>query len=157
MKIYAKCTISVRVEWWAPEKLYPVALEKSSSGDPVLTVWDNDNEPWDIEEVNTASFDFFQGGIQLDKEEVIRKLTPVEEEDPVYRPSHYAKWTIEPVEFLMRNRVEGWLFNVVKYTMRAGGKIYPGKDATESKIIDLEKAKRYIDMEINLLKGEDKL
>lgn len=78
-------------------------------------------------------------------------------EDIVNRPSHYTRWAIEPVEFLMRNRVEGHLFNIVKYAMRAGYKLYPGKDATESEITDLEKVIRYSQMRINLLKGADKL
>lgn len=78
-------------------------------------------------------------------------------EDIVNRPAHYTRWAIEPVEFLMRNRVEGHLFNIVKYAMRAGYKLYPGKDATESEITDLEKVIRYSQMRINLLKGADKL
>lgn len=74
--------------------------------------------------------------------------------DIVERPSHYTKWPLEPVEFLMRNNVPGWMFNVIKYVMRAGGKPYPGMDERESEITDLKKARRYIDMRINLLEGE---
>ncbi|MBD3756206.1 MAG: DUF3310 domain-containing protein [Gammaproteobacteria bacterium] len=75
-------------------------------------------------------------------------------DDIVNRPAHYTKWKLEPVEFLMRNNVPGWMFNVVKYVMRAGSKLYPCQDERESEITDLKKARRYIDMRINLLNGE---
>lgn len=77
------------------------------------------------------------------------------EEDVVNQPSHYARWVIEPITYIMRNGFEFWRGNIVKYASRAGHKLYPGKDAVESEIIDLEKVKRYCDMRINLLQGEE--
>lgn len=79
------------------------------------------------------------------------------EVDHVNNPSHYARWPISPATFIIRNNLDGTRSNVVKYTMRAGFKLYPGKDARESEIIDLEKAIRWAQMKINFLKGEAEL
>jgi hypothetical protein len=73
----------------------------------------------------------------------------------VTRPSHYTRFIIEPITFIMKNKLGFEIGNVIKYVCRAGGKIYDGMDQTQSEITDLEKAKRYIDMRINLLKGEE--
>ena len=75
----------------------------------------------------------------------------------VTKPPHYTRWAIEPIEFLYRNRVEGHIFNIVKYSMRAGHKLYPGMDAVQSEIVDLKKAARNIEMRINLLEGKEVL
>lgn len=72
----------------------------------------------------------------------------------VVKPSHYARYKIEPVEFIMRNGMEFWRGNIVKYASRAGFKLYPGKDDVESEIIDLQKVIRYAQMRINQLEGE---
>jgi hypothetical protein len=72
----------------------------------------------------------------------------------VVKPAHYARYKIEPVEFIMRNGMEFWRGNIVKYAARAGFKLYPGKDAVESEIIDLQKVIRYAQMRINQLEGE---
>ena len=84
-----------------------------------------------------------------------------EHKDPhegiVTNPPHYTRWAIEPIEFLYRNRVEGHIFNIVKYSMRAGHKLYPGMDAVQSEIVDLKKAARNIEMRINLLEGKEVL
>ena len=85
----------------------------------------------------------------------------IEQKDPhegiVTKPPHYTRWAIEPVEFLYRNRVEGHIFNIVKYSMRAGHKLYPGMGAVQSEIVDLKKAARNIEMRINLLEGKEVL
>jgi hypothetical protein len=57
----------------------------------------------------------------------------------------------------MRNGFEFWRGNIIKYASRAGYKLYEGKSQDESEIIDLEKVKRYCDMRINQLNGEEKL
>ena len=41
--------------------------------------------------------------------------------------------------------------------MRAGHKVQPGKTETESEIEDLRRAIRYLEMRVNLLKGEREL
>ncbi len=75
----------------------------------------------------------------------------------VDNPDHYKRWRIEPITFLMRNNVEYWRGNVIKYVMRAGYKTEPGLTQTESEIKDLKKAIRYLNMQINLLNGETEL
>lgn len=78
-------------------------------------------------------------------------------EDKVHKPSHYAKWVIEPITFIMLNGFEFWRGNIIKYAARAGSKSYDNLSAEESEIIDLEKVKRYCDMRINMIKGETTL
>lgn len=78
-------------------------------------------------------------------------------EDVVHQPNHYARWAIEPITFIMRNGMEFWRGNLIKYSTRAGYKQYDGKDMVESEITDLEKVKRYCDMRINQLRGETQL
>jgi hypothetical protein len=75
----------------------------------------------------------------------------------VDRPAHYTKWAIEPITFIMRNEMEFWRGNIIKYTARAGAKQYDGMDLVESEITDLEKVRRYAEMRINELKGCDAL
>jgi hypothetical protein len=72
----------------------------------------------------------------------------------VKQPSHYTRWKIEPAEFIMRNGMEFWRGNIIKYAARAGFKAYEGKTEVESEILDLEKVSRYVEMRINQLKGE---
>ena len=78
-----------------------------------------------------------------------------DKEDVVYRPDHYAQYTIEPIVFIMQNRLPFHVGNIVKYVMRAGSKIYENQTAIESEITDLKKAIRYCEMRINLLEGKD--
>ena len=67
--------------------------------------------------------------------------------DAVHQPPHYARWKMQPIEFLMINDVPGWLFNVVKYCFR-----YDAKDGLQ----DLYKARSYLDMKIRALEGVDR-
>jgi len=78
-------------------------------------------------------------------------------EDLVNQPSHYARYVIEPIEFIMRNNFEMWRGNCTKYVARAGFKLYEGKSQVESEIIDIKKNIRYSQMRINQLEGKDKL
>ena len=57
----------------------------------------------------------------------------------------------------MRNGFEFGRGNLIKYSSRAGYKLYGGKTQVESEIIDLEKVIRYANMRINQLNGEEKL
>ena len=77
--------------------------------------------------------------------------------DIVNEPKHYARWTIEPITYIMRNGFEFWRGNIVKYASRAGYKMYEGMDEVQSEITDLEKVIRYSQMRINQLEGKDKL
>jgi|TARA_R110000796_G_scaffold24792_7_gene70360 hypothetical protein len=78
-------------------------------------------------------------------------------DDIVKEPEHYARWSIEPITYIMRNDFEFWRGNIIKYASRAGFKMYEGKTQVESEIIDLEKVIRYSEMRINLLNGKEKL
>jgi len=78
-------------------------------------------------------------------------------EDVVNEPEHYARWPIEPITYIMRNNFEFWRGNLIKYSSRAGYKLYSGKSQVESEIIDLEKVIRYAEMRINQLNGKEKL
>lgn len=78
-------------------------------------------------------------------------------DDIVVRPSHYTKWVIEPITFIMLNGFEFWRGNIIKYVSRAGSKLYDGQDATQSEITDLRKVIRYAEMRINQLQGKDVL
>ena len=78
-------------------------------------------------------------------------------EDAIKRPSHYSRWKIEPVTFIMRNDMEFWRGNIIKYASRAGYKNYPEMDKSGSEITDLQKVIRYAEMRINQLKGEVEL
>lgn len=75
--------------------------------------------------------------------------------DIINKPSHYARFSIEPVTFNMVNDMEFWRGNIVKYACRAGYKLYDGMDANKSEITDLRKVMRYAKMRINQLKGKD--
>lgn len=82
---------------------------------------------------------------------------PKQTQDIINKPSHYARWVIEPITFIMRNGFEFWRGNIIKYASRAGFKQYPKMNLVESEITDLEKVKRYCDMRINQLRGETEL
>lgn len=77
--------------------------------------------------------------------------------DLVKSPSHYAKWPIEPMTYIMRNGMEFWRGNLVKYASRAGHKQYDGLSKAESEITDLKKVIRYAEARINQLNGEQTL
>lgn len=77
--------------------------------------------------------------------------------DVVNNPSHYTRYVIEPITFIMKNKLSFGVGNIIKYACRAGYKLYPGQDETQSAITDLEKVRRYAEMKINELKGETTL
>lgn len=67
--------------------------------------------------------------------------------DQVFRPAHYASYVIEPITFINANQLSFNVGNVVKYVVRAGKK---GDSAKH--VEDLEKAKRYIEIELECIK-----
>lgn len=77
--------------------------------------------------------------------------------DIINKPDHYVMWPVEPITFIMRNGMEFWRGNLIKYSTRAGFKQYDGQTLVESEITDLQKVKRYCDMRINQLNGETTL
>jgi len=64
-----------------------------------------------------------------------------EHDNRVFRPSHYSKWTMEPMTFLALNNVSFLEGCVIKYVMR-----WRDKNGIE----DLQKARRVIDMMIEM-------
>ena len=77
--------------------------------------------------------------------------------DDVERPFHYAHYSIEPKEFIIRNKMPVWKGNVVIYVSRAGHKTYDNETLNTSEILDLRKAIRYCEMRINMLNDETDL
>lgn len=69
-----------------------------------------------------------------------------EPREAVHRPNHYTRFEIEPIEFIMRNKMEFWQGNVIKYTCR-----YDAKNGIE----DLRKAVRYLEMQIKKLESNE--
>lgn len=80
-----------------------------------------------------------------------------DKDDVVNKPDHYANWAIEPITYIMRNGMEFWRGNLIKYATRAGFKQYDGMGYVESEITDLKKVIRYAEMRINQLNGEVEL
>lgn len=64
--------------------------------------------------------------------------------DAVNQPSHYARWAMQPIEFIAINDLPFWIANVIKYTCR-----FDAKDGLQ----DLYKARTYLDMKIRQLEG----
>ena len=88
---------------------------------------------------------YLTGNISITKEDIIKD------------PSHYPRYAIEPVTFIMQNGFSFEIGNIIKYASRAGHKLYEGMTAVESEITDLEKIRRYAEMRINVLEGKDVL
>lgn len=90
---------------------------------------------------------------EVEDEDILMKVS----EELVVRPSHYTSYAIEPITFIMKNGLPFWQGNIIKYTTRAGKKVYDGMDAVESEITDLRKVIRYAEMRINQLQGAETL
>lgn len=77
----------------------------------------------------------------------MKKQTPKKTgHDPVNKPSHYTDGKIEVIDFIEDKKLGFHLGNSVKYIARAG------KKAPSKTIQDLEKARWYLDRQINNLK-----
>jgi hypothetical protein len=74
--------------------------------------------------------------------------------DKVKHPSHYTYGKIETIDFILDKGLDFPLGSAVKYIVRAGHKESAGMTMTEKAIEDLEKAKQYLDFEIEHIKGE---
>ena len=73
----------------------------------------------------------------------------METPDIVNNPAHYTRFKIQPIVFIMENRLPWHTGNIVKYSLRAGFKLYPGKGPEESEIIDLQKVIRNAQVRID--------
>lgn len=67
------------------------------------------------------------------------------------RPDHYDT-PIAPIDYILANDMDFCTGNIIKYASRAGKKVYDGKNATESAIIDLMKVQEYASFKILELK-----
>lgn len=67
---------------------------------------------------------------------------------PVFRPAHYSRFLIDPVTFINANGLSFNIGNVIKYVCRADAK---------GGMEDLEKAKRYIEIEIECLRRANRI
>lgn len=65
--------------------------------------------------------------------------------NPVTRPAHYRRFSIEPIRFIMENHLPFWAGNVIKYVCR-----WDAKNGLE----DLKKARRYLDMQIRKMERD---
>lgn len=63
-------------------------------------------------------------------------------------PDYYARWAIEPIDFIEATELSFNSGNVVKYLVRCGHK------GTESALLDLQKAAYYLHREIALVEKE---
>ena len=68
-------------------------------------------------------------------------------DDPVSHPAHYADGKIEVIDFIEDKGLGFHLGNAVKYIARAG------KKDPDKAVEDLEKARWYLDREIQRRKG----
>lgn len=91
-------------------------------------------------ERNSLPFESAKGATEMKKKS---------KKDPIVQPSHYERYKIEPINFIMLNNLSFWIGNIVKYVVRAGYK--EGVD----EVTDLLKARRYIDMRLNQLEGKN--
>lgn len=75
--------------------------------------------------------------------------------DPV-NPTHYASLGLYSAIHVIEKWGLGYhVGNAVKYVQRAGKKLYDGKDAVESELIDLKKARWYMQRRIHQLDPEN--
>ena len=103
------------------------------------------------EEMEAEAFKLFYRDAHKEPE-VVTVDTP---DGIVKAPSHYERYKMEPINFIMINDMEFWRGNIIKYVARAGFKPYPNQDATQSEITDLRKVQRYAEMRINQLEGRN--
>ena len=66
--------------------------------------------------------------------------------DNVKNPEHYTRFSIEPIDFIMTNKLAFWQGNIIKYVVR-----YDSKNGIE----DLRKARQYLDMQIERMEDEE--
>ena len=71
--------------------------------------------------------------------------------DNVNKPPHYTAGGIDTIDFIDAKKLNFNLGNVVKYVSRCGKKTSKGMNITAKTIQDLQKAKWYLDREIQRL------
>lgn len=97
------------------------------------------------------------GKINLEELEKMQDKADEKEADEISKPSHYcAGRRYEPKDVIRDWDLNFNMGNAVKYAARAGRKIYDGLSWRASMIRDLEKARQYLDFEIEALLREAK-
>jgi len=67
--------------------------------------------------------------------------------DAVVLPHHYNRFKLEPIRFICENNLNFFQGNIIKYVLR-----HDAKNGLE----DLKKARRYLDMFIRFVEGDEK-
>ena len=70
-----------------------------------------------------------------------------DQKETIVRPHHYARYKIEPITFINANNIPFNIGNVIKYALR-----YDAKNGVE----DLLKARRYLDIQIEVLNRQER-
>lgn len=70
-------------------------------------------------------------------------------QDVVNHPSHYTQGGVEPIDLIEAQELNFNRGNVVKYVVRAGRKKSKGKTLLVKELEDLNKAKFYLQREID--------
>lgn len=78
----------------------------------------------------------------------LSKLQIKENTDEVTHPTHYTQGKIECIDYIVDKKLDFCLGNAIKYITRAGHKASAEMSQKDKTIQDLEKAKQYIDFEI---------
>jgi hypothetical protein len=101
-------------------------------------------DKWYIDEDYADSFDLYVAPAL-----VYDALPPAEPtSNAVFQPHHYARFTIEPITFINANQLPYNIGNVIKYACR-----YDAKNGVE----DLEKAKRYLEIQIETIRRQERV
>lgn len=118
------------------------AMEQGASvGPPKFTI------PWPVRTVEQIDADNKTYHGPLKPKAVPEHIGSVEAppRDNVNLPHHYARYKIEPIQFLMENRVDAFQFNIIKYVLR-----HDAKNGLE----DIRKVLRYGEMYLKYLSGD---
>jgi hypothetical protein len=92
---------------------------------------------------------------KTDLVKLVESWNKPEDVDLVNEPPHYKDGGIETIDYIEAKGLNYHLGNVVKYVSRAGkkGQLMRPKDRVASAIVDLEKAKWYLERELVVAKS----
>lgn len=83
----------------------------------------------------------------------LSKLQIKDNKDGVAHPTHYTQGKIECIDYIVDKKLDFCLGNAIKYITRAGHKASAEMSQKDKTVQDLEKAKQYIDFEIQKVLG----
>lgn len=81
----------------------------------------------------------------MNMRELVKKIRRIVEKDKVNKPAHYQGNSLQAIDVIEDFELGFSLGNAIKYILRAGKKEY---EEGEDEVLDLLKAKWYIDREI---------